>query len=54
MKIEIEDLEESKYSSLNINYMRTRDPMKEFFALTCKSVKLNSPHIDLVTEVDED
>ena len=28
--------------------------MHEFFQLTCKSVKLQSPHIDLVTEVNEE
>lgn len=35
------------------HYLTMRDPMHEFFQLTCKAVKLQSPHIDLATEVNE-
>lgn len=38
---------------LEFEYLKNRDPMREFFALTLKSVKLNSPHLSLVAEIKE-
>ena len=35
-----------------INYLIKRDPMKEFFNLTCQSVKLNSPNINSICHVE--
>jgi len=45
----LSDEEETKSQQ----YLKTRDPLQEFFSLTCKSVKLASPHVDLITEVPE-
>lgn len=36
----------------NMEYMLNRDPMEEFFALTCQSIKLNSPHINTIATID--
>ena len=35
-----------------MEYLTKRDPMQEFFALTCQSVKLNSPHMNAVCTID--
>lgn len=35
-----------------MEYMMNRDPMQEFFALTCQSIKLNSPHINTIATID--
>lgn len=29
-------------------YLKKRDPIREFFTLTCQSVKMNSPHMNLI------
>ena len=34
------------------NYMKNRDPIKEFFQLTCQSVKINSPHMHLIATIN--
>ena len=34
------------------NYLLSRDPLLEFFNLTCQSIKLNSPHINTICDVD--
>jgi len=39
---------------LEYEYLRKRDPMREFFTLTLKSVKLSSPHMSLIAEVKEE
>ena len=36
------------------NYMQKRDPIKEFFVLTCQSVKLSSPHLNLIAHINTD
>lgn len=36
----------------NIDYMMNRDPMQEFFTLTCQSIKLNSPHMNTICTID--
>ena len=38
---------------LEFEYLKNRDPMREFFALTFQSVKLNSPHLSLIAEIKE-
>ena len=38
---------------LEFEYLKSRDPMREFFALTLKSIKLNSPHLSLIAEIKE-
>jgi len=45
----------SKSSSFqfNLDYMASRDPLKEFFALTCQSVKLNSPHMNIICTINQ-
>lgn len=35
-----------------MEYLTKRDPMQEFFVLTCQSVKLNSPHMNAVCTID--
>ena len=35
-----------------MDYLRKRDPMQEFFTLTCQAVKLNSPHMNAVCTID--
>lgn len=35
-----------------MEYLTKRDPMQEFFTLTCQSVKLNSPHMNAVCTID--
>lgn len=35
-----------------MEYLIKRDPMQEFFTLTCQSVKLNSPHMNAVCTID--
>ena len=37
-----------------LDYLKNRDPMKEFFLLTCQSVKLGSPHMAQISEVSEE
>ena len=32
--------------------MLKRDPLYEFFNLTCQSIKLNSPHINTICHID--
>lgn len=39
--------EKSKYE-----YLMNRDPMQEFFTLTCQSIKLNSPHMNTICSID--
>jgi len=34
--------------------MQTRDPMYEFFKLTCTSVKILSPHMNIICQINED
>ena len=33
-------------------YLMKRDPMEEFFELTCKSIILNSPHMNAICTVN--
>ena len=35
-----------------MEYLLNRDPMKEFFTLTCQSIKLNSPQMNAILTVD--
>jgi len=35
-----------------IDYLLNRDPMQEFFTLTCQSIKLNSPHMNTICTID--
>ena len=34
-----------------MQYMMNRDPMQEFFTLTCQSIKLNSPHMNAICTI---
>ena len=34
-----------------MEYMLNRDPMQEFFTLTCQSIKLNSPHMNAIATI---
>eukprot|EP00347_Sterkiella_histriomuscorum_P022697 403337496 len=34
-------------------YMLNRDPLKEFFTLCCQSVKLNSPHMNIICTLNQ-
>jgi len=36
----------------NIDYLLNRDPMQEFFNLTCQAIKLNSPQMNVICSVD--
>jgi len=36
----------------NLDYLINRDPMQEFFSLTCQSIKLNSPHMNTICTID--
>ena len=36
----------------SMEYLLNRDPMQEFFSLTCQSIKLNSPHINTICTID--
>lgn len=35
-----------------IDYLLNRDPMQEFFSLTCQSIKLNSAHMNTICTID--
>ena len=35
-----------------MDYLLNRDPMQEFFTLTCQSIKLNSPHMNTICTID--
>ena len=39
---------------MDLEYLRNRDPLKEFFTLTCQSVKLNSPHLNMILNIKSD
>lgn len=39
---------------MEMEYFKKRDPMKEFFTLTCQSVKLNSPHLNMILNIKSD
>ena len=56
-KFGVDDLDEgasgfSFREQANMEYLTKRDPMQEFFVLTCQSVKLNSPHMNAVCTLD--
>ena len=36
------------------DYQKNRDPIKEFFTLTCQSVKINSPHMNLIALINSE
>jgi len=36
----------------NIDYLLNRDPMQEFFSLTCQAIKLTSPHMNTICTID--
>ncbi|TNV83150.1 hypothetical protein FGO68_gene10009 [Halteria grandinella] len=40
--------------SMNQDYQANRDPLKEFFALTLQSVKLCSPHMNIICMLNKD
>ena len=40
--------------TIDQNYLKNRDPIKEFFVLTCQSVKLSSPHLNLIAHINTD
>lgn len=39
---------------LSYEYQMNRDPLKEFFTLTLQSVKLSSPHINIICMLNKD
>lgn len=43
-----------KYNQKDLNYLLNRDPMKEFFHLTLQSIRMNSPHMNQILNVDCD
>ena len=45
---------ENVKQKIDQNYLKNRDPIKEFFALTCQSVKLSSPHLNLIAHINTD
>ena len=45
---------EAVKKKIDENYMQKRDPIKEFFVLTCQSVKLSSPHLNLIAHINTD
>ena len=44
----------SGYNKKDLNYMLNRDPMKEFFHLTLQSIRMNSPHMNQILNIDCD
>lgn len=46
------DEELSKKERIEYESMLKRDPLYEFFNLTCQSIKLNSPHINTICHID--
>lgn len=40
------------HSNHRTAYLMSRDPMEEFFELTCKSIILNSPHMNAICTVN--
>lgn len=36
----------------NFDYFLKRDPMQEFFTLSCQAIKLNSPHMNTICTID--
>lgn len=42
----------SGYNKKDLNYMLNRDPMKEFFHLTLQSIRMNSPHMNQILNID--
>ena len=36
------------------DYEKNRDPIQEFFKLTCQSIKINSPHMNLIALINSD
>lgn len=38
---------------MNSEYYAQRDPMKEFFILACQSVKINSPHMNIICTINQ-
>jgi len=38
---------------LEYDYLKKRDPMREFFSLALKSVQINSPHMTLIQDMKE-
>lgn len=50
--LEDDSLQYSFKDQNNYEYLMKRDPMQEFFALTCQSIKLNSPHMNTICTID--
>ena len=44
----------TKKEKIDQDYLKNRDPMKEFFQLTCQAIKLNSPHMNLIAQFNTD
>lgn len=44
----------SGYNKKDLNYMLNRDPLKEFFHLTLQSIRMNSPHMNQILNIDCD
>ena len=53
-KSEIKPSNEAIKKKIDENYIQKRDPIKEFFVLTCQSVKLSSPHLNLIAHLNTD
>ena len=53
-KSEIKTSNEAIKKKIDENYIQKRDPIKEFFVLTCQSVKLSSPHLNLIAHLNTD
>jgi hypothetical protein len=40
------------FNKKDLNYMLNRDPLKEFFHLTLQTIRMNSPHMNQILNVD--
>ena len=43
---------QGKYHQKDLEYLLNRDPMKEFFHLTLQSIRMNSPHMNQILNID--
>lgn len=46
--------EAERKKKIQEDYQKNRDPIKEFFTLTCQSVKINSPHMNLISLINSE
>ena len=44
----------ARKKKIDEDYIKQRDPIKEFFQLTCQSIKINSPHMNLIAQIKDE